>query len=57
MKIYRIPLADYIACVANIAFAVGKYLTFSKKIYYLMEYYEKIIICSSHFCDTYLLRR
>ncbi len=57
MKIYRIPLAEYIVCEANIAFAVGKYLTFSKKIYYLMEYYEKIFICSSHFCDTYLLRR
>jgi len=28
MKIYRIPLAEYIACVANIAFAIGKYFTF-----------------------------
>ena len=28
MKIYKIPLAEYIACEANIAFAIGKYFTF-----------------------------
>ncbi len=28
MKIYRIPLAEYIASLRNIAFADGKYITF-----------------------------
>jgi len=32
-RIYQIPLAEYIVCVANIAFANGKYIAFGEAEY------------------------
>jgi len=34
MKIYQIPLAEYIARLANIAFDSGKYIAFGEAKYY-----------------------
>jgi len=41
MKIYRIPLAEYIACVANIAFAIGKYITFGEAEYICLSAFRQ----------------
>ncbi len=41
MKIYRIPLAEYIVCVANIAFAIGKYITFGVAEYICLSLRER----------------